>query len=263
MTGRTVPQGLAPLLQLLELEQPRVVTAAQLRAWSSEVGLGWPFDVVVRRLRERGWLLDLATRGVWEFAPAARAGSYGSGDPLVELRATVARDASTPYAVGAESAAYLLGLAGRRPAREVVGAPSGLRPPKAFKVFRVVSWTPRAALTLRDSLPTWSATTLLAFMGTRPSGYRDWPNAGEWLAQAAANVTIDDLEGELSGRPRSAWARTAYLLDRGGVPISARELFAAAPRGGGPYYLGARRRAGRYAKAFDVIDSTGLEVRAL
>src|SRR5665648_905381 len=127
MTARTVPQGLAPLLQLLELEQPHVVTAAQVRGWSSEAGISWPADLVIRRLREKGWLLDLATRGVWEFAPAARAGSYGSGDPLIELRATLARDHSAPYAVAAESAAYLLGLASRRPEREVVGAPPGMR----------------------------------------------------------------------------------------------------------------------------------------
>lgn len=262
MTARTVPQGLAPLLQLLELEQPQLVTAAQLRAWSSEAGVGWPADVVIRRLREHGWLLDLATRGVWEFAPAARAGAYGSGDSLVELRATLARDRSAPYAVGAESAAYLLGLAGRRPGREVVGAPSGVRPPKAFRVFRVVSWTPRTPLVLRDSLPTWTAATLLAFMGTRPSGYRDWPNAGEWIAQAAAGAINEDVAHELHGRARSAWARTAYLLDRGGAPARARELLSRAPHGSGPYYLGERRREGSYAKAFDVIDSTGLEVRA-
>lgn len=222
MTARTVPQGLAPLLQLLELEQPHVVTAAQVRGWSSEAGVSWPADLVIRRLREKGWLLDLATRGVWEFAPAARAGTYGSGDPLIELRATLARDHSAPYAVAAESAAYLLGLAGRRPEREVVGAPSGVRPPKAFRAFRVVSWAPRTPLLQRDSLPIWSAATLIAFMGTRPSGYRDWPNAGEWLAQATAGVGDEDLAGELSGRARSAWARTAYLLDRGGASARAR-----------------------------------------
>lgn len=262
MTARTVPQGLAPLVQLLELEQPHVVTAAQVRGWSSEAGISWPADLVIRRLREKGWLLDLATRGVWEFAPAARAGTYGSGDPLIELRATLARDHSAPYAVAAESAAYLLGLGSRRPEREVVGAPSGVRPPKAFSAFRVVSWVPRTPLLQRDSLPTWSAATLIAFMGTRPSGYRDWPNAGEWLAQATAGVGDEDLARELNGRARSAWARTAYLLDRGGASARARELLSAAPPGSGPYYVGARRREGRYAKAFDVIDSTGLEVHA-
>jgi hypothetical protein len=261
MTARAVPQGLAPLIELLELEQPRVVSAAQLRTWSVEAGIDWPVDVAIRRLRERGWLLDLATRGVWEFVPAARAGIYGSGDPLIELRATLARDAEARFAVGAESAAYLLGLASRRPGREVVGAPRGVRPPKAFKVFRIVSWAPRTPLLRRESLPTWCPTTLIAFMATRPSGYRDWPNVGDWLAQAVAGMEEADLARELSGRPRSAWARAAYLLDCGGARALALELLASAPGGGGPYYLGERRREGRYSRTFDVIDSTGLEAR--
>jgi hypothetical protein len=262
MTARTVPKGVAPLLQLLELEQPRVVTAAQVRAWALDAGISWPADLVIRRLRERGWLLDLATRGVWEFAPAARAGQFGSGDPLIELRATLARDPSAPYAVGAESAAYLLGLAGRRPRREVVGVPQGVRPPTAFKVFRVVTWTPRVDLIQRESLPTWSVATLLASMAARPSGYHDWPNVGEWIAQAAASVRVPDLARELAGRARGAWARAAYLLDSGGQADAAAQLMQHAPAGSGPYYLGPRDRAGRHSGAFDVIDSTGLEIGA-
>jgi hypothetical protein len=39
MTVRSIPPGLAPLLEILELEQPRVVTAGQLERWAGEVGL--------------------------------------------------------------------------------------------------------------------------------------------------------------------------------------------------------------------------------
>ena len=81
--------------------------------------------------------------------------------------------------------------------------PQGVRPPKAFKVVRVVSWTPRVELIQRESLPTWGAATLLAFMAARPSGYHDWPNVGEWLAQAAGSVRVPDLALELAGRALS------------------------------------------------------------
>src|SRR5665648_192901 len=109
MTVRSIPSGFAPLLQLLELEQPRVVTTAQLGDLAQDAALKMPVDVVVRRLRERGWLLPLATKGVWEFAPASRAGAFGSGDPFIELRAVLARNPDAPYSVAVESAAYLLG----------------------------------------------------------------------------------------------------------------------------------------------------------
>jgi hypothetical protein len=262
MTARSIPHALAPLVELMELERPHVVTRAQLTDWARHVGVLWPADVVIRRLREHGWLLDLATKGVWELAPASRAGAYGAGDPLVELRAVLARDPEAPYVVAAESAAFLLALSGRRPESEVIGAPPGARIPKALKGFRPVRWLPALPPVSLDGLPLWSTATLLAFMATRPAGYRDWPNVGEWIGRAVAAVTTDDLVQELQGRSRGAWARAAYLLDRGGVRRGAATLMERAPGGSGPYYLGDRARPGRHSRAYDVIDSTGLAVGA-
>ncbi|MGV8084549.1 MAG: type IV toxin-antitoxin system AbiEi family antitoxin [Coriobacteriia bacterium] len=261
MTGREVTKTLAPLLQELELEQPRVVTKVELRSLADAAGITWPIEVAVRRLRERGWLLDLKTRGVWEFAPAARAGSFGSGDPLIELRAVLARDSRVPFAVAGESAAYLLGLTSRRPDREVVGAPEGIRLPRALSAMRAVHWVPRTKPADKDGLPVWSISTLISFMAAQPSGYRDWPNVGEWIAQAARETSAEAISEELSGHPRAAWARAAYLLDAGGRADIAARLLDLAPPGTGPYYLGNRRVSGRYSKTYDVVDSTGMEVR--
>lgn len=260
MTARSVPSGLASLLELLELEQPRVITSVQLDILSREAGIDWPTDLVIRRLRERGWLLPLVTKGVWEFAPAARAGAFGSGDPLVELRAVLARDLAAPYRVAAESAAYMLGLATRRPDVECVSAPPANRLPKSLRTLRVVRWEPKTAPLIREGLPTWSHAVLVAFMGSRPSGYHDWPNVGEWLPQAVSAVALEDLRRELEGRSSGAWARAAYLLDRGGAPAAAAALFKSAPEGRGPYYLGDRSLPGRHVSTYDVIDSVGLEV---
>jgi len=260
MTVRSVPAGFAPLLQLLELEQPRVVTTAQIGDFAQEAGLGIPVDVTVRRLRERGWLLPLATRGVWEFAPAARAGAYGSGDPLIELRAVLARDPEAPLAAAAESAAYLLGLSSRRPETECVAAPSGFRSPKSLALYRLVRWSAVTPLVRREGLPVWPLPTLVAFMAARPGGYRDWPNVGEWLVQAASAVDADELARELEGQSAGSWARAGYLLSRGGAAPAAASLMQRAPHGAGPFYLGDRDTPGRYSAAFDVIDSTGLEV---
>lgn len=259
MTARTITATLAPLIELLELDQPALVTAGLIREYSMQAGVAWPADLVVRRLRESGWLLDLKTRGVWEFAPAARAGAFGSGDSFIELRAVLVRNVDRPFAVAAESAAYLLGFASRRPDREVIGAPDGERLPKSLSGFRLVQWTPRSPVLRQAGLPVWSAETLLAYMAARPSGFRDWPNAGEWLGQAFAEVSPELLLSELLGRPRSAWSRAAYLADRAGRTELSGQLLSKAPDGEGPYYLGARRRTGTYSKAYDVIDSTGME----
>jgi hypothetical protein len=179
MTARPASASLSRLLELLELDQPRVVTRRDLDRLARDAGVDWPTGVILQRLRQRGWLLDLRTRGVWEFAPAARAGAYGAGDPLIELRATLARRPDAPFAAAAESAAYLLGYAGRRPHLDVVSVPAGVTVPPALRVYRVVRWAVRVPLERRDELPVWSPCTLLTFMATRPSLYRDWPNAGE------------------------------------------------------------------------------------
>ena len=185
MTVRTIPLGLAPLLEILELEQPRLVTAAQLARWAEEAGILWSTDLLVRRLRERGWLLDLTTKGVWEFAPASRAGALGSGDPLIELRATLARDPSAPFVVAAESAAYLLGLGSRRPDPDVIGAPDGVRLPQALRALRIVRWQPVCDLAIRDGLPTWASSTLLR---ARPRCSRAQPQSGQEAGSWAERV---------------------------------------------------------------------------
>lgn len=262
MTARPASASLSRLLELLELEQPRVVTRRQLAEVVRAAGIESPVDLVVQRLRELGWLLDLKTRGVWEFAPAARAGAYGSGDPFIELRATLARSPDASFAAAAESAAYLLGYTSRRPDREVVSVPTAVTVPPALRAYRIVRWRARAPLAARDGLPVWNVSTLLAGMAARPSSFRDWPNVGEWIARAAADCPVDEVLLELAGHPRPAWARAAYLLDAGGRAEGAGALIAAAPAGSGPFYLGPRDRPGRYVTAFDVIDTTGMEVRS-
>ena len=237
------------------------MTRGELESYAQKAGVHWPANVLVQKLRDRGWLLDLKTRGVWEFAPAARAGAYGSGDPLIELRAALARRPGAPYAVAAESAAYLLGYASRRPDREVVSAPADLTIPPALRDYRVVRWQVLSPQVAREELPVWSSSTLLAFMATRPSMYHDWPNAGEWLARAAADASVDEVRREIEGRSRSAWAKAAHLLFVGGQPVAAQRLFAEAPKGSGPYYLGPRDRRGRLTSPYGVIDSTGMEMQ--
>jgi len=97
-------------------------------------------------------------------------------------------------------------------------------------------------------------------MAARPGGYRDWPNVGEWLVQAASAVDVGELGRELEGQSAGSWARAGYLLSRGGAAPAAAALMQRAPKGSGPYYLGDRDTPGRYSATFDVIDSTGLEV---
>ena len=200
MTARSIPASTAPVLEELELERPKLVTAELLRDLAARRQVGMPVDELVERLRRHGWLLDLRTRGVWEFAPAARAGALGSGDPFIELRATLLRRPELPVCVAGESAAWLHGLSGRPPGRHVIAAPPKLELPPALEKFRAVRHSARLSPDTVDGLPVWRVATLLVQMAARPSSYRDWPNVGDWLTEAVARSTPTTSRGSSKGR---------------------------------------------------------------
>lgn len=210
---------------------------------------------LIDELTTQGWLLPLRTRGYWEFAPAARAGAIDAGDPYIELRATLLKRPDLPVAVAGESAAWLHGLSGRSPNRNVIAAPPGLRLPPALGEYRVIRYQPKLSPEIKDGLPLWRVPTLLVAMSHRPASYRDWPNVADWLSQAASTTSEAELRTELAEEPRSTWMRLAYLLDRGGQEALAHRLKTKSPRGQGPYYLGPRGQRGNHQGLYDVIDS--------
>lgn len=252
---RDISRTLAPLLALLELDQPRVVTTSDLADAASEVGVTWAPRDIARRLLERGWLLPLKTRGAWEFAPGARAGAIGAGDPFIELRATLRKRPEAPFAVAAESAAYLHSLSSRQPDTEVISAPPGTTVPTALEIFRLVRWEAQTPLTRKGGLPVWALETLIAFMCSKPSRYGDWPNVPEWIGAAFRDIDINHLAAELGGEARSSWMRAAYLAERAGNCRASQRLMDCAPEGAGPYRLTARETPGKYSSRFEIVDS--------
>ena len=250
---RSVPRSVAPVLEALELEQPTLVTLSLLDELIADTDSSVSADYAARILRERGWLLPLRSPGAWEFAPGARAGAFGGGDPFIELRARLAT-LPLEVAIAAESAAWLQGLSTRSPEPHVIGAPPGSRVPKSLDQFRVVRWSCAGPHDEHKGLPVWPISTLLAFMGSRPDRYRDWPNVSEWIAAAAVRTSVEALRNELAEQPRSAWARTSYLLSVGEQDGMGESLLSGAPPGGGPFHLGPRDMKSKFSSRFEVID---------
>ena len=252
---RTIAPAVAAVLEQLELDQPLLVNREDLESVRKATESSTTTRYLIDELTAAGWLLPLRTRGYWEFAPAARAGAMGAGDPHIELRATLQKRPDLPVALAAESAAWLLGLSARSPNRHVIAAPAGLRIPPALGDYRVIRRAGKLDPEARNGLPVWGAATLLVAMSHRPASYRDWPNVADWLNQAVSEVSDEQLRVELTDEPRSTWMRLAYLLDRGGQSDLANDMAARAPEGQGPYYLGPRDGRGRHHGGFDVIDS--------
>lgn len=254
-TVRSTPAALAPILEELELRQPKIVTRELLAEIVAERDVPLAVKDISERLQRHGWLLSLKTQGTWEFAPAARAGPIGSGDPFIELRATLLRRPGLSAAIAYDSAAWIHGLAGRAPEKHVIAIPAQTVPPPALRDFRFTRQTSGLDPVDIDGLPTWRIETLLVLIGAHPTSYRAWPNVGEWLAEASEQIDQKLILEELKQRPRSAWVRTGYLLETGGRVDVAEAIENRAPEGKGPFYFGPRKSGGRHDRRWDVRDS--------
>lgn len=252
--ARPIPPRLSPVVEQLELFQPKILTLDQLSGYLTELGIHEDPAEVAHDLQKLGWLLSLRTRGRWEFAPGSRAGALPSGDPFVELRATLQRR-DLPVALAYESAAWLQGLSSRQPHRHVLAAePSLKKVPSALSEFRVTRIWGTLEPDRKDKLPVWRVSTLLAKMATEPAGFRDWPNVMEWLRQAFQRADPFEFEQELSTAPDTARVRLAYLADRADFTQLAGELMRSAhPHG--VTYLGRDRTRSRFIRDYNLVDS--------
>lgn len=209
---RTITPSLAGVLEELELEQPELVTLNDLAGLLEEHGVRTPAKVVAARLRQRGWLLPTAQRGVWEFAPAAVAGAHSRSDPVTPFRAFLTRHPGAVCALTFQAAAWAHGVADRAPARlEVAAATSvlarGLPSALAGTVF-----APQLDTPIIRSVPVLAPESVIVHMTTRPAAVRSWASALEWFPELTHSLTKEALMVELDQRSLSVRTRTGYLL---------------------------------------------------
>ncbi|MDT8368272.1 MAG: hypothetical protein RQ745_03635 [Longimicrobiales bacterium] len=93
--SRSISSTLAILLEELELDRPKTVTLEKISELAEVHGIRTPPRIPAHRLAQKGWLLDTRVAGVWEFAPADRAGAISDAAPLLTFRAFLARDVRT------------------------------------------------------------------------------------------------------------------------------------------------------------------------
>ncbi|OJX65489.1 MAG: hypothetical protein BGO95_10500 [Micrococcales bacterium 73-13] len=232
---RPIAPSLAGVLERLELEQPELVTSDDLARLVDEAGLRTPTKVIAARLRDAGWLLATDRRGVWEFAPASVAGPYSRRDPVTPLRAFLSQRPSARCALTFQAAAWAHGLADRAPARlEIAVANRELvRQLPATLVASV--FVPNLNYVERRGVPTLQPESVLVHMVSRPAAVRSWESALEWLPSLAAELQLDTVARELSGRPAAVRARAGYLL-QGVRPDLADRIFKADPPRGKTWF---------------------------
>ncbi|HLI32224.1 MAG TPA: type IV toxin-antitoxin system AbiEi family antitoxin [Solirubrobacteraceae bacterium] len=254
MQTRPVSARLAPILEELELRQPAVVTRSLLAEILAQTQMSLRPEATAERLVRLGWLLPLRTRGAWEFAPAARAGRYRSGDPWIELRALLAHNPGAPVAVAFESAVWELGHSSHQPDRPVLAHRRAWRPPSSLGV-RTVSFDWRVATKTMRGLPVWSEATILVASAERPAAQGNWGNADDWLANTFRAATAEDLLREAEGRRTSTLTRLGYLAEWATRSDIADQIETLLPARLPVTFLGPRDRRAQWSRRWHVYDS--------
>lgn len=251
--ARTLPAGLASLVEGLEFDQATVVTLAMIAEIAEREHLATPAKVLAARLRERGWLLPTMQRGVYEFAPGSHAGAYGRGETTRELQAALCAHPGVDAALTLQSAAWAHGVADRSPSRLEIAVARRSDARVLARAGRVTVFAPALAPAVRHSVPVLEPASVLAQVAARPNHVRSWASAVEWFPDLAALVEADDVVTEASALTAAARARLGYLLS-GVRPDVARRIEEA---GTSTTYLGPRERgsARRHDSRWRVVDS--------
>ena len=251
---RPVPDALVPVVADLIAKRVQVVTLDDLASYGVE---GWSPSEMAQMLRRKGWTFPLRCRGAWQFYNmVVSMRTHG----FLELRARLRVRPDTPACIGGKSVAQANSWL-RRPTGPGIGMSPRVKAPHCFQDYTVCRWQPQIPLDEIEGLPVWKPETLLVFMGARPSSL-SWEDIAEWLWEACETLDEDLLLGELEGRPRAAWMKTAYLLENGKRPDLADKLVNLSPSNTkGPYLLadrtyhhGTLKRTPIWSAKYQVVD---------
>ena len=209
---RSISPTLALVLEELELDRPKTVSLEKIAELAEAHGIRTPARILAHRLARKGWLLETQVPGVWEFAPADRAGPISDADPFLTLRALLTRD-DLPVAIALGSALWLHNLADRFPYPHEVAVPSGFRVPRALRnEYRVVRHQANLGNQEVNGLPVHRTATVLVHLAHRPTDVTSWAGVLDLLPDLLATCDKDDILAELADRPHATRARFAYLF---------------------------------------------------
>lgn len=217
--GRRVPPSLADLVAQLEISRLDVVSRRDVAQ-----ALGVPESApevrrAIEKLRQLGWLRSLPAGGTYEFIPAA-SGPYSSGDPWIDLRAGLRASSGLRAQVGLSSAAFMRGLAARRPDPETVFVARDVRVPTLERAYRLIHVLPKRLFGAEDlnGVPVSTVERLIieAALWWKHAG--DLRASDHWLAEAVKAVDETRLRSMLAPMGPTTSARVGYLVARFGRP---------------------------------------------
>lgn len=219
---RTISKAMSGILEDMELNSESYITLSMLGEIAKKHGVNTSPSMIAQRLKKSGWLLPTTQRGVWEFAPASRAGAFSQNDPLKDIIAFRMVNPSINCFLCLQTAAWALGLADRVPSKKELAFSEipKVRIPEDVSTFRYDPSIPIKTIKGVDCL---APESILVHLATKPQAVSSWSSAMEWIPDVVYEIDIDRLMEELCTRNDSIKRRTGYLL-QGMYPKAADEI---------------------------------------
>ncbi len=208
---RTISHSMSGILEDLELESKKYVTADELSVLAEKYGvLSDPYKIAIR-LKQLGWLLPTSQRGIWEFASASMAGPYSKNEALRDIIIFQIANSEVECYLCLQTAAWAMGLADRIPSVKELAFLKipRTRFPKSIAAFRykpVIE--PRKVKDVLCLVPE----SIIVHIASKPDIVQSWESAMEWIPDVIYETTIESILLELSDKNDSVKRRTGYFL---------------------------------------------------
>lgn len=250
--SRTIPSHLAEIIEELELERPELVTPDEVRGLIEKHDVQVPANRVTQLLSEKGWLLKTDVRGVWEFSPAERAGSYSKESPFLPLKAIRKKDPDRDIRVALDSAMWCHDFLDRLPSEiDVVLPPEDHVPAAIKRNYRVLRFEAHLDPVTANDVPVQQLETILVHLVDKPNKVQSWTSVFDWLPDLVEEVEQENVLTELINRSHSTKIRFAYLLS--GLAPDLAENLDIEPAG--KVWFGPREKLRRHNATWNVADT--------
>lgn len=210
--ARKLSNTLAKVTEELELNGSRLITSEQLKEICKNKEINYPIENLVYKLKKEGWFMTTGVTGVWEYIPAAVAGSYSSNDPLMPLKAFKLRYPKIEFYLCLQTAAWAQGYSDRIPSTLQICAEKTVRKnlPKNIKFYK---YTPHNnTIVVKGSINCLAPESIIIQISSKPSIINSWTSSIDWIEELAYEIEYDKILSELSTQNKSTWARCGYFL---------------------------------------------------
>ncbi len=250
---RTITRSMAGILEELELDNKSYVTLEELAALARKHDVSTKPATIASRLKQSGWLLPTAQRGVWEFASASMAGPYSKNDPLKDIKAFQLSNPKLKSYICLQTAAWAMGLADRVPSHRELAFPQ--IPRKHIpEIITAYKYSPILDAKEARGVLCLAPESILVHIATKPDLIQSWESTMEWLPDVVFECKIENILTELTDRTDSIKRRSGYLI-QGMYPDAADAIYECISKPPSKIRFGTRKTSIRNDEKWKIADT--------